>query len=145
MASYYVDSCIYLNLWKHEEEGLFKKRLWKIAKKFFELAEIKNEVIYYSGYLLKELSYKLTENEFLKKKKIIDSSPNFLMSSLKHEEYEKARIIERKYNFKIGFFDIIHLLLTEKTDSIMITRDKQLLKFAKNLGISAKLPEEIIP
>jgi len=54
--SYYVDSCIYLNLWKKEvdKQG---NLLWKFAEEFFEKLEDEETVIYYSGYLLKELSF----------------------------------------------------------------------------------------
>ena len=56
MQSYYVDSCVYLNLWQKEinENG---KPLWEYAKRFLEKAEEDNSLIYYSGFLLKELIF----------------------------------------------------------------------------------------
>jgi len=36
------------------------------------------------------------------------------------------------------------MLLTKKTNSILITRDRKLLKLAKKYKINAKKPEEIL-
>ena len=43
-----------------------------------------------------------------------------------------------------GFYDILHILLSRKTNSILITRDKKLLEVANRMGIEAKKPEEIL-
>lgn len=144
MTSYYVDACIYLNLWKEEKEGLFGKNLGKIAQKFFKNTEIKSKYIYYSGFLLKELSYKLTEREFNRKKILFESTSNFIKVYLNPEEHKQASRIEQELQFEISFFDIIHLLLARKTNSILVTRDKKLLEIAKKFRINAKKPEDII-
>lgn len=140
--SYYVDSCVYLNLWQ-KEKSKFGRPLWKFAKNFFEKIEQKEYLIYYSGFLLKELSFILTENEFAQKRLMFEASPNFKKVKLTSNEYELARKIESK-NKDIGFYDILHMLLTRKTNSILITRDKELLKLAKKYRINAKKPEEIL-
>ena len=142
--SFYVDSCIYLNWWKKELGSIFKKPFWKTARKFFEKVEQNKGKVYYSGFILKELYYKLTKEEFIKKKNFIESSPNYFRITLNQNEYEYARKIERKLNFAISFYDIIHMTLTKKTNSILITRDKELLKSAKKFGVIARKPEEII-
>ena len=139
--SYYIDSCIYLNLWQKERSGAGKP-LWKITKDFLGKIEEDNTIIYYSGFLLKELSYILTKNEFIKKRLMFKSTPNFKKLKLTSNEYELAKNIDAKN--KIGFYDTIHLLLTKKSNSILITRDKKLLKLAKKYKITAKKPEEIL-
>jgi hypothetical protein len=60
VSGYYVDSCVYLNLWQREisDTGI---PFWRIAKDFFEKLEDEKEVIYYSGYLLKELMFLLNK------------------------------------------------------------------------------------
>jgi len=143
MKYYYVDSCIYLNLWKKESEES-GNLLWKSAKDFFEKAENENSVIYYSGFLLKELMFVLDEREFIDKLELFNYSPNFKRISLTKEEYEEAQKLKNSINSDISLFDIIHTFLAKKTNSILITRDKELLKFAKNINVEAKKPEELL-
>jgi len=140
--SYYVDSCVYLNLWQKEKSRLGRP-LWKYAKNFFEKVEQKESSIYYSGFLLKELSFILTENEFAQKRLMFMTSPNFKKIKLTLDEYKLAQKIEFK-NKNIGFYDIIHMLLAKKTNSVLITRDKKLLKLAKKYKINTKRPEKIL-
>ena len=140
--NYYVDSCVYLNLWQKEKSKLGKP-LWKLSKNFFEKAEQTESLIYYSGFLLKELSFILTKNEFAQKRLMFEASPNFKKMKLTLNEYKLARKIESK-NKSIGFYDILHMLLTKKTNSTLITRDRKLLKLAKKYKINAKRPEEIL-
>ena len=142
VRSYYVDSCVYLNLWQ-KEVNKFGRPLWKLAKKFFERVEQEKSLIYYSGFLLKELSFILTEKEFAQKRLMFEGSSNFKKIKLTLNEYELARKIESK-NKDAGFYDIIHMLLTKKTNSILITRDKELLKLAKKYKINAKRSGEIL-
>ena len=144
MQNFYIDTCIYLNLWKKEKGVIFGKPLWLISKEFFELMINNNYKVYYSGFILKELYHKLDEEEFNKKRVFIESTNNFIKIDLTNEEYKQAKLIERKVNFAISFFDIIHLILAKKSNSMLITRDKELLKIAKRLGAVAKKPEEVI-
>ena len=58
---FYVDSCIYINLWQKEGNKRFGKPYWKIAKEFFEKYN-NNSMFYYSGFLLKELKHILIED-----------------------------------------------------------------------------------
>lgn len=141
---FYVDSCIYLNLWQKERGKKLKIPYWKLAKLFFEKIEEEESIIYYSGFLLKELKFILTEEEFNQKRKLFESSPNFQRIKLSQNEFNLARAIEKESNFKISFFDIIHMLLARKTNSVLITRDKKLLKIAKRYSVIAKKPEEIL-
>jgi hypothetical protein len=142
--SFYVDSCIYLNLWQKEGDENFGKPYWEIAKEFFEKVENKKSVIYYSGFILKELKYILTEVEYHKKREVFNSNSCFMKESLTKEEYEEARKIEDEINGEIGFYDIMHILISRKTNSILITRDKKLIEVSNRLGVKAKKPEEIL-
>lgn len=141
MSSYYVDSCIYLNLWQKEEVG--SKKLWKYAKDFFNLISDKQEVIYYSGFLLKELMFILTIEEYLCKIELFSSQDDFQKVYLTEKELRLAKEI-KKLNQKTSLYDIIHLILAKKTDSILVTRDRDLIKLAKFYNVDAKKPEEII-
>ena len=46
MQNFYVDTCIYLNLWQKEKGIIFGKPFWLIAKEFFEYAENQDSVIF---------------------------------------------------------------------------------------------------
>ena len=144
MSSFYVDTCIYLNLWKKERGVVFGKPVWSIARDFFAYVSNIDGTIYYSGFLLKELYYKLGEDEFTRKKKAIESSSNFIRANLNEKEYELAGQIMKRAEPEISFFDIVHLVLARKVGAIFITRDKQLLSLAKRFKVVAKKPEEII-
>jgi len=97
---------------------------------------------FYSGFVLKELEYSLNEIEFNKKRKMFDSTPNFNKILASPHDFEKARKIESELRYEISFFDIFHMLLSEKTNSILITRDRKLLDVAKKFKIEAKKPED---
>ncbi len=140
---FYVDTCIYFNLWQKEVEKKTGLKLWKLAQRFFEKAEEKSFTICYSGFILKELSYILTSEEFHKKRVMFESSPNFLRLTLSREEFEEARRIEQDIRSKISFFDIIHILLAKKSNSVLVTRDKKLIETAKECKATAKKPEEL--
>ncbi len=140
MESYYVDSCIYLNLWKKEVD-VYENKLWEFAKEFFEKVENEDSIIYYSGYLLKELMFVFDENKFIDKLELFNFSPNFRRVNLTKEEYEIAKRI-KKENREISFYDIIHMLLAKQTNSILITRDSSLIRLAKEYQIIVKKPEE---
>ncbi len=140
--SYYVDTCIYLNIW--QKEVVNGVELWKLSKEFFDKIEEREDTIYYSGFILKEIMYLLSENEFKQKREMFSSNPRFIKEILTSEEYEEAREIEIKIKNEISFYDIIHLLLARKTKSILITRDKKLIETSKSLGVEVKKPEEIL-
>ncbi len=116
---YYVDTCIYLNLWQKEVEKKTGIKLWKLAQRFFEKAEENDSTIYYSGFVLKELSYILNRGEFYRKKVLFEYSPNFSRLVLSKEEFEEAREIERNIESEISFLDIVHILLARKSNSIL--------------------------
>lgn len=141
MKTYYVDTCIYLNLWKKEVDRNGNK-LWEFAKDFFEKIENENSMIYYSGFLLKELIFLLSTEEYLQKRELFDSSPNFKKAVLSKEEYELAGKISRENN-EISFYDVLHMLLAKKTNSILVTRDKILSKLAKDYLVRVNKPEEL--
>jgi len=85
----------------------------------------------------------MTREEFYKKKLMFESSPNFSRLILSKEEFEEARKIERETRSEISFFDIIHILLARKSNSVLVTRDKKLIYIAARYKVSAKKPEEL--
>jgi predicted nucleic acid-binding protein len=140
---FYVDSCIYINLWQKEGNKRFGKPYWKIAKEFFEKYN-NNSMFYYSGFLLKELKHILIEDIYNKKRKEFHNAQNFRKLNISTRLLDQAREIEIEIDYKIGFFDIVHMLIAKKSNSILITRDKKLLEVAQEYSILAKKPEELL-
>lgn len=143
MIMYYIDTCIYPNLWKKErdEEGI---DLGDIAKRFFEKIERENIIVIYSDFLEKELRSKLSEEEINKKWMFFKNQENFREVQLEKKEKNLAREIEMELDYSLGFYDIIHMILVKKTNAILITRDKNLLLVAKRYDVEAKKPEYLL-
>ena len=91
---------------------------------------------------MKELEFVLTQKEFKEKRKLFNCLP-FKKTSISTEEIRRARKIESELRYEISFYDIIHILLALKTNSILVTRDKMLLISAKKYSVTAKKPEFI--
>ncbi len=140
-SEFYVDSCIYTNLWRKEEVE-HKKKLWEIAEHFFSRRE--QDTIYYSGFVLKELKFVLSADDFRKCRLTIIARLNFRRLFLSDSEMAIARKIETEINYEISFYDIIHMLLAKQADAILITRDRKLINIALRYGVEAKLPEEAL-
>lgn len=143
MKSFYVDSCIYLNLWQKEGNEKLGKPYWKIAQNFFENCSRKNKTIFYSRFILKEMKFILTQEKYRDKIKLFDSLL-FARIDASTEDICKARKIESELRYEISFYDIIHILLALKTDSILVTRDKLLLESARKYSVIAKKPESLL-
>ena len=96
--TYYVDACIWLNLFKKEGDETKGVPYWKLAKDFIEG---ENNIIV-STIVIKELSFKIEEKlnyvmTFFKDNitiKMIKTVP---------EDYDLARKFEDEEEFKISF------------------------------------------
>jgi len=78
------------------------------------------------------------------KKALFDNMPNFKKVVLEKYEFDEARKIENEANFEVSFYDIIHMILARKTNSVLITRGKRLMKIAKKYNVGISLPEDVI-
>ena len=135
---FYLDACIWLNLFKKEGDTRKGTPYWKIAEEFIE----KRKGIIVSTIVIKEIAYKAEEKfgkieKFFIKKKEID------LIKTKKEDYELARRFEQEESFKISFYDYLHVAIAKRTQATLITRDRELLRFAKKY-ISAYKPEELL-
>ncbi len=138
-----MDTCIYLNLWKKEVDEN-NNPLWFYAKNFFEFAEMNKSKIFYSGFILKEFLFLLSTEEYLGKREFLEENKLFEKTVLKEEEYKEALAIKNKINTNCSLFDVIHIILAKKTDSVLITQDKELLWLARCYNLTAKTPQEVI-
>ncbi|MBT4111128.1 PIN domain-containing protein [Candidatus Woesearchaeota archaeon] len=136
--TYYVDACIWLNLFKKEGDETKGVPYWKLAKDFIEG---ENNIIV-STIVIKELSFKIEEKlnyvmTFFKDNitiKMIKTVP---------EDYDLARKFEDEEEFKISFYDYLHVAISKRLSIPLITRDKDLIAFAKK-HIEVYRPEELI-
>ncbi len=139
---YYLDSCIWLNLFQKEGDASKGVPYWKIALDFIENIEKFGSQIYVSTIVLKELQYILGD----KFQMAVDyfKQMNFVrIIKTKNEDYNLARKFEIEDDSKISFYDYLHVAVVKRLGCVFVTRDKDLLKFSKG-RINVDFPEKLI-
>ena len=139
---YYLDSCIWLNLFKKEGNVLMGVPYWKIAFDFIENIKANGGQIYVSTIVLKELYY-ILRDKFQKVKDYFKQTSFIEIVKTKNEDYNLARRYENQEGSKISFYDYLHIAIVKRLGCNLITRDNDLIKFAKN-KILVNKPEELI-
>jgi predicted nucleic acid-binding protein len=139
--TFYLDSCIWLNLFKNEGDSTKGKPYWKIAEDFLKYVSSNDNEIFVSSIIVKEIFFKAKNifksvNTFFQEEKYIQNI------SVKKEDYIFARKLESKSNFGISFCDCLHIALSKRSNAILVTRDRKLIEFAKEYVI-VKKPEEL--
>ena len=141
--SFYIDSCIWLNLFKKEESQSGDLKYWEIAKNFIEsIIFSKDKEIVYTGFVLKELKFKLDEKTFNEKQLFFKNEERFHFIKATEAEYTLARKLESDLNFEISFFDCIHVAICKRLNLVLITRDEKLIEYAKEY-IESDKPENL--
>lgn len=140
--SFYIDSCIWLNLFKKEGDQTKGVPYWFIAKTFIERVMLSDNEIVYSGFVLKELKFKLDDALF-KEKLHFFKEAGFKFIKATEQDYSLAREIETELDYGLSFFDCLHIALCKRLACTLVTRDLALIAFAKK-HISADLPEKLI-
>ncbi len=145
MRKYYFDTCIWLNFFKKEVNPYTQIEYWKIVELFLEkILTSNNNSIYYSGFVLKELEYKLKDPyNFKIIKNFFKNEEKIIFIKADEEIYSFARNLESKFKYKISFFDCLHIAICKKNNFTLITRDNELINYSKNI-IYAKKPEHLI-
>lgn len=136
--TYYVDSCIWINLFKKEGDATKGTPYWKIAKDFIE----DDNKIIVSTIVVKEISFKIEDKLNLVMKFFKDNNDIKLIKT-QPEDYDLARKFESKEKFKISFYDYLHIAIAKRLNIPLITRDKELIEFAKKY-IEVFKPEDLI-
>lgn len=133
--AYYLDTCIWLNFFNKYEWH------WKEADQFIRDVAVNEEKIFVSTIVLKELRSKLGER-FDEAFQSLKKSSFAAMIKTTNEDYINARAYEREHHM-LGFQDYLHVAIAKRLDVPLITRDKNLLIFAKD-HVRAYKPEELI-
>lgn len=138
---YYVDTSIWLNLFKKEGDPTKGVPYWKIAEDFLKKTRKSSEAkICISTIVLKELSYKLKMDFYvvqhrLKRKAVIYRVLN--------EDYLFAREIKKKHAYILSFADCLHIAIAKRNGCILVTRDRELLEIGK-MYVPSRKPEDLI-
>ena len=141
--SFYLDSCIWLNLFKEEGDSNKGVPYWKIAKEFIEKIILsKDKEIVFSGFILKELKHKLDDSTFEEKLLFLKNEEKFRFIKATEGDYTLGRKLESESKFDISFFDCIHVAICKRVNSTLVTRDLKLIGFAKDY-VEVIKPEEI--
>jgi len=138
---YYPDSCIWLNLFKKENNPIKGTSWWKLAKNFIEQVEEQNGKVLVSTIVLKEL-YFVAKDKFNRIKKFFKESEYIEIVKTTPEDYELARKWEQEHD-SLSFYDYVHVAIAKRLNVPLITRDEDLTKFAKSY-IKVFKPEELI-
>lgn len=118
MTKYYVDSCIWLNLFNKETRVIQGLPVWKIAALFLEQ---KQGRLFSSTFVLEEVGYKTNE----KNADVIEALTECIVAT--SEDMAFGRDIESKESYILSFFDCMHIALAKRKGLTLITRDKELL------------------
>ncbi|MBW2969136.1 PIN domain-containing protein [Candidatus Woesearchaeota archaeon] len=138
---FYVDSCIWLNLFKKEGDPKKGKPYWEIAKDFLEYVSSNGCEIFISSFISKEIFFKA--KDIFKKFTVFYQEAKYIhVISVEKEDYTFARKLESCSNFEISFYDCLHIIISKRLNAILVTRDRKLIDFAKKY-IIVKKPEDL--
>ena len=138
---YYIDSCIWLNLYKKEVDQKKGISYWKLAKDFIEKVEEQNERIIVSTIVLKEL-YFVLKDKFSRIQKFFKKSEYIEIIKTTYEDYALARKWEQEHKL-LSFYDYLHVAIFQRLNITLITRDEELIEFAEN-HVEVFKPESLI-
>ncbi len=138
---HYLDSCIWLNLFKKEGDPTKGVPYWKIAKDFIEQVEDEKGTIIVSTIVLKELYFKL-EEKFDSVKQFFKEADHIKIIKTTNEDYNLAREFEQSHGL-ISFYDYLHVAIAKRLGIPLITRDRDLMDFAKN-HVEVFKPEQLL-
>ncbi len=140
---YYLDACIWINFFKKEGDASKGLPYWKILELFLDFVSAKNATIYVSTIVLKELRHVLSKELFETAEALFYEIDNIIITKTFPHEYELARKYEKDEEFKISFYDYLHTAISKSRSYVLITRDRDLLTFAKKYVTTFK-PEELL-
>ena len=127
----YLDTCIWLNLFKKEKD------YWRDTKKLLE----DYKEIYVSTIVLKEMQFVIPK-KFLAIKDEFQKDDTIHIIKTTTKDYDMARHFELQHA-SLSFYDYLHVAIAKRLNAILITRDRDLYNFSKNI-VSTKFPKELL-
>ncbi len=144
MKKYYVDSCIWLNLFKREGDASKGIPYWKITKLFLRrIRSCKDAQAVYTAVVLKEIERVIDNPEVFKERlRFIKEEKKFMYVECLKEDYDVARKLESESGFRISFTDCINIAVCKRLGAVLVTRDNLLIEFARKY-IKVDKPEHL--
>ena len=138
---YYLDSCIWLNLFKKEGDAEKGIPYWKLAKDFIEQVEENNGKIIVSTIVLKEI-YFVAKEKFEAIREFFRRADFITIVKTAPEDYNLAREWEKKHR-ELSFYDYLQAAIAKRLNATLVTRDQGLISFAED-NIEASKPEDLL-
>jgi len=138
---YYVDTCIWLNLFKKEGDETKGIPYWKIAQNFIEQVEEDKNLIIISTITLKELTFTLGD-KFDEVKLFFQESDSIKIIKTTPEDYDLAREWEQEHQL-LSFYDYLHVAIAKRLNILLITRDRDLMEFSREY-VKVFKPEDLL-
>tara|TARA_Y100000310_G_scaffold334528_1_gene414529 strand:+ start:572 stop:1006 length:435 start_codon:yes stop_codon:yes gene_type:complete len=141
---FYLDTCIWLNLFKKEGNSKKGKPYWKIAEEFIETVIFSDNEIIYSNIVLREIEYVIANSSLFEERKcFMENEPKLSFVFMEKIDYDFARKLELKHNFELSFYDFLHIAICKRMNLVLVTRDNDMIRIGKNY-ISTDKPENLI-
>ena len=138
---YYVDTCIWLNLFKKEGNSTKGIPYWQLAKDFIEKVNAERDIVFVSTIILKELTFTLSD-KFAEVKKFFHDNNFVQIVRTTPEDYDGARRWEQDHQL-LSFYDYLHTAIAQRLSALLITRDKDLMAFAQQ-HVDVFRPEDLL-
>lgn len=139
---YYLDSSVWINLFKKEESG--KLKFWLLAESFINAAaNVGNVRIIISPVVIKELTYNLDRKRFALSKKAFNTNKEIAFIRTGDIDYDFARKIEYAEHYAASFFDCLHIAICKRIGAALVSRDYLQIEIARK-HIQAGRPEDLI-
>ena len=142
---FYLDTCIWLNLFKKEGDSTKGTPYWRIAKDFIEKVIFSDDKeIIYSGLILKEIKFKFKNDEIFKEKELFFKEEiKFRFVKTAEEDYSFARKLESELMYELSFYDCLHIAICRRLNLVLVTRDADLIRFARRY-VHVSKPENLL-
>jgi predicted nucleic acid-binding protein len=128
---YYIDTCIFLNIWKKEVGPDSETPLYETSETFLRHA-LEHHTVLISTVTLQELAGNLAPTEF----NLLSDSLLNRTQVIEIDEHAVEKALSVKH-----YADTLHLLLARQHNAVLVTRDKRLIQRAYALFVPVHMPQ----
>lgn len=135
---YYFDTAIWIDYYENRSDRFRPLGDW--AHQLIGNILEKRDTILYSEMLIKELETLYTKESIEKIFEFVKMADILLKVNISKNQLEKAAILSKQRNVPFG--DVLHALLAQDNNAIMVTRDKHFMELLDIVEV--KKPEDLI-